>query len=122
MAVKTEAPAPTEMSDREPWGLAKLLCRHVTDRGQRSFWLGALLCVGLLVRLFWDNLGHFYYAWTTDENYSHGFMVPLPIALYSKIASPLQLLASRVASTAMNATGVPVLCEGNRMTLPGGLQ
>jgi exosortase len=50
------------------------------------------------------------------------FMVPLPIALYSKIASPLQLLASRVASTVMNATGVPVLCEGNRMTLPGGLQ
>ena len=49
-------------------------------------------------------------------------MVPLPIALYSKIASPLQLLASRVASTVMNATGVPVLCEGNRMTLPGGLQ
>ena len=27
------------------------------------------------------------------------FMVPLPIALYSKIASPLQLFASRVAST-----------------------
>ena len=50
------------------------------------------------------------------------FMVPLPIALYSRIASPLQLLASRVASTVMNATGVPVLCEGNRMTLPGGLQ
>ncbi len=50
------------------------------------------------------------------------FMVPLPIALYSKIASPLQLLASRVASTVMNATGVPVLCEGNKMTLPGGLQ
>ena len=49
-------------------------------------------------------------------------MVPLPIALYSKIASPLQLLASRVASTVMNATGVPVLCEGNKMTLPGGLQ
>ena len=50
------------------------------------------------------------------------FMVPLPIALYSRIASPLQLLASRVASTVMNATGVPVLCEGNRMTLPGGIQ
>ncbi len=50
------------------------------------------------------------------------FMVPLPIALYSKIASPLQLFASRVASTLMTATGLPVLCEGNKMTLPGGLQ
>ena len=138
--------------------------------------------------MFWNNSDHFYYAWTTDENYSHGFlvplislyfaalvapagpcpssagngwailllfrllvrlvtiplpipflgdiaflvglaggftllcgaaafrpywfgffflifMVPLPVALYSKIASPLQLLASRVASTVMNATG-----------------
>jgi exosortase/archaeosortase family protein len=50
------------------------------------------------------------------------FMVPLPIAMYSRIASPLQLLASRAASTVMNATGVPVLREGNRMTLPGGVQ
>ena len=32
------------------------------------------------------------------------------------------MLASQVASTVMNATGVPVLCEGNRMTLPGGVQ
>jgi exosortase len=50
------------------------------------------------------------------------FMVPLPIALYSRIASPLQLLASQVASAVMNATGVPVLCEGNKMTLPGNVQ
>ena len=50
------------------------------------------------------------------------FMVPLPIAMYSRIASPLQLLASHMASAIMNATGVPVLCEGNRITLPGGVQ
>ena len=31
--------------------------------------------------LFRDVLWHFYYAWTTDENYSHGFLVPL-IAVY----------------------------------------
>ena len=42
----------------------------------------------MFVRIFWDNLGHFYYAWTTDENYSHGFLVPL-ISLY---------FANRVAS------------------------
>ncbi len=168
--------------------------------------LGTVVCLGLFARVFWANLGHFYYAWTTDENYSHGFlvplislyfanqvarsgpvpirggiwtgsvlllvallcrlvtiplpieflgdlalviglvglftvlfgtlalkrywfaffflifMIPLPIALYSRIASPLQLLASQVASALMNASGLPVLCEGNRMTLPGGLQ
>src|ERR1700726_1378580 len=49
-------------------------------------------------------------------------MVPLPIALYTRIASPLQLLASRIATVALNATGIPVLCEGNMMTLPGGVQ
>ena len=69
-----------------------------------------LLCGTAALRRYW--FGFFFLI----------FMVPLPVALYSKIASPLQLLASRVASTVMNATGVPVLCEGNRMTLPGGLQ
>ena len=50
------------------------------------------------------------------------FMVPLPIAMYSRIASPFQLIASQLASAVMNLTGIPVLCEGNRMTLPGGVQ
>jgi len=186
--------------------LATLIARAATDPERRAGLICALVCLGLFLRVFWANLGHFYYAWTTDENYSHGFlvplisvyfanraasrgpvpirggtmlggfllvvslavrlitiplpipflsdialllgltglftvmmgstalkrywfaffflvfMVPLPIALYSKIASPLQLFASRVASALMNASGLPVLCEGNRMTLPGGLQ
>jgi exosortase len=206
MVMTTEGTTPLPQSDQTTPGLLTLLCRDMADPGQRMFWCGALICIGLFTRLFWTNLDHFYYAWTTDENYSHGFlvplislyfaglvarggpvplkagqglgglllsaallvrlvtillpipflgdiafliglagmftllcgttalrrywfsffflifMVPLPIALYSKIASPLQLLASRVASTVMNTTGVPVLCEGNRMTLPGGLQ
>jgi len=186
--------------------LLVLFSQAVRDPTQRVTVIGGLICLTLFGILFWDNLWHFYYAWTTDDNYSHGFlvpllsfyfasqvvrrgpveirsgvmsggillglallgrlitiplpipflgdlavlvglagmftlilgtkalsrywfvffflvfMVPLPIAMYSRIASPLQLLASRVASTVMNATGVPVLCEGNRMTLPGGVQ
>jgi exosortase len=50
------------------------------------------------------------------------FMIPLPVALYALIASPLQLLASRLASGILNRTGVPVLTVGNMMTLPGGVQ
>lgn len=50
------------------------------------------------------------------------FMVPLPIALYTQIASPLQFGVSRVASEVLNLTGLPVLREGNKMTLPGGTQ
>ncbi|MGP0069175.1 MAG: exosortase/archaeosortase family protein [Isosphaeraceae bacterium] len=206
MAALPEAPVPNIPSDADPWILARLVVRPATDPEQRLQWLGAWLCLGLFALVFWDSLGHFYYAWTTDENYSHGFlvplislyfanqvarrgptpargggwlggsmlvsalvvrllttqmpvpfvealaflvalagmftllygtsalksywfaffflvfMVPLPVELYSKIASPLQLLASQVASSVMNATGVPVLREGNRMTLPGGVQ
>jgi exosortase len=206
MAALPEAPAPTIPNDAGPWNLARLVTRPAADPEQRLPWLGALLGLGLFALVFWDSLAHFYHAWTTDENYSHGFlvplislcfanrvarrglvpirggawlggsmllfalavrllttempipfvealaflvglagmftllygttalkcygfaffflvfMVPLPVELYSKIASPLQLLASRVASSVMNATGVPVLCEGNKMTLPGGVQ
>ncbi len=50
------------------------------------------------------------------------FMIPLPIALYSAIASPLQRLVSVVGSGFLNAISVPVLCQGNMMTLPGGVQ
>ncbi len=49
------------------------------------------------------------------------FMVPLPVALYTSIATPLQLLVSRVAADLLTLTGLPVLREGNTMTLPGGL-
>ncbi len=168
--------------------------------------LGALAASALLALIFWSNLSHFLLSWSTDENYSHGFlvpfislyfanlaaergsverrggsglgiclltvalllklatvvivvgtlgdlafliaiagvtaliggvevlkrygfaigflvfMVPLPVSLYAMIASPLQLLVSKVASIFLNATGVPVLTEGNMMTLPGGVQ
>ena len=50
------------------------------------------------------------------------FMIPLPVALYTMLANPLQLVVSRAASVIMNAVGVPVLCEGNMMTLPGGIK
>jgi exosortase len=182
------------------------LFQAALDHRKRGSWIGAVICLGLFAGLFRANLEHFYRVWTTDENYSHGFlvplislyfayliarrgsvpvtggitvgialltfsiagrlatipvpiffladlsllvglaglfallcgtaalkrywfafffllfMVPMPYALYSRFASPLQLLASRVASTVMNASGVPVLCEGNKMTLPGGIQ
>jgi exosortase len=167
---------------------------------------GMAVSLGLLGVAYADNFRHFFHTWMTDENYSHGFlvpllslyfaneaakrgpipnrmgvgggivliglsvvgrlvtivvpvgvagdvslllglagvvslitgaeslrrfrfallflifMVPLPIALYSAIASPLQLLVSRIAAGVLNAINIPVLCEGNEMTLPGGLR
>src|SRR5215212_4413659 len=43
--------------------------------------LGAAGCLALVALIFWPSLRHFAYVWTTDENYSHGFLVPL-ISLY----------------------------------------
>jgi exosortase len=210
MAATHESQCPPTEDPVEPSPPSMTLARFLLDAAARPdhrlTMIGGMICLILYGILFRDSLWHFYYAWTTDENYSHGFlvpllclyfanqvmqrgpvpvrageflggtllgiallgrlitiplpipflgdlalllglagifalllgtmalrrywfaffflvfMVPLPIALYSRIASPLQLLASQVASTVMNATGVPVLCEGNRMTLPGGVQ
>lgn len=206
MAALSEAPDSGSANARSPWNLAAVFRQSLARPTDRPVWCGALACTALFLLLFRDILWHFYYSWTTDENYSHGFlvplialyfadqatrrgpvavrgggglgvamliasvlirmltiplpipflgqlafivglagifsilfgrdglqrywfaftflvfMVPLPVAVYSRLASPLQLLASQVASGVMNATGVPVLREGNHMTLPGGVQ
>jgi len=193
-------------STREAPALLSSLRKAWGDSGQRVTLLGAMGCLFLIGLMYWANLVHFVFIWSTDENYGHGFlvplislyfadqaarrgpvavklgvglgaglliaalcgklatvvvpvgtvgdysfllalagascllwgrealrrywfaffflvfMVPLPVRLYSAIASPLQLLVSQVASAVLNATGVPVLCEGNMMTLPGNVR
>jgi exosortase len=188
-----------------PSGLA-LLRGAWAGAETRPALLGAAVCLALLALTFWPSLSHFAYVWTTDENYSHGFlvpllslyfaneaarrgptplrggvgigltllvlalagrlatipvpvpfvgdlsfllglagvcalmagggalrrygfalafllfMIPLPVALYTAFASPLQMLVSRIASVILNAGGIPVLCEGTMMTLPGGIR
>ena len=44
--------------------------------------------------------------------------IPLPTILFNQITFPLQLLASRLASTLLQWVGVPVLQEGNIIQLP----
>ena len=186
--------------------LFALLADARFEPGTRATLAGAAVAAGFLGMIFWKNIAHFWLSWSTDENYSHGFlvplislyfanmatergpvpvrgggalglallagallvklgtvviavgtlgdlaliaavagvvallagsaalrrygfaiaflvfMVPLPVALYAAIASPLQLFVSKMASVFLNATGVPVLTEGNMMTLPGGVQ
>ncbi len=186
--------------------LVALAARAWIEPGTRATLAGAAAAAGFLALIYWKNIVHFWLSWSTDENYSHGFlvplislyfanlasergpvpvrkgtalglslligalivklatvvivvgtlgdlalivsiagvvallagsaalrrygfaiaflvfMIPLPVALYAAIASPLQLMVSKVASIFLNATGVPVLTEGNMMTLPGGVQ
>jgi exosortase len=46
-------------------------------------------------------------------------MVPLPEIIFNRITFPLQMIASRLGETAIAASGVPVLREGNILVLPG---
>jgi len=45
-------------------------------------------------------------------------MIPIPAIIFNQITFPLQLLASKVASTTLPWMGVPVLREGNVINLP----
>ena len=187
----------------EPGPLVGLVRSAWSDLARRPTLLGFFAAVGLLVAMFGSNLAHMVFVWSSDENYGHGFlvplialyfaneatrggefayrpgtgvgvillfgailgrlatvvvpvgfvadlamlaglagivaivfgggalrrygfaigflafMVPLPIALYARIASPLQLSVSSMAAWLLNVVGVPALCEGNMITLPG---
>ena len=176
------------------------------DPVTRPLAIGGLASMGLLVLMFWENLSHFLLIWSSDENYSHGFlvpllslyfaneaagrgpvavrsgvvlgstmlglamllkvstiilpspvvgdlglilalagiccllagagvlkrywfavfflffMIPLPVALYSTIANPLQLVVSKMATSLLNLLDIPSLCEGTMITLAGGNQ
>ncbi len=45
------------------------------------------------------------------------FMFPIPAIVYARITLPLQLFASSVAETVLNAAGIPVLRDGNILEL-----
>jgi exosortase len=50
------------------------------------------------------------------------FMIPIPAMIYSQITLKFQLLASSIASNALNMIGIPVLQTGNVLELPNGMQ
>ena len=46
------------------------------------------------------------------------FMIRIPLFVYQQLTFPLQILASQVAATVLNAIGIPVLRDGNILELP----
>lgn len=73
-----------------------------------------LVTAGLIVLLFgWKFFRTALFPWAVLI-----LMIPIPAILYNQITFPLQLLASRVAAAVLSILGIPVLREGNVITLP----
>jgi exosortase len=79
-----------------------------------SFLIVAAGLIGLF--LGWDFFRALLFPWAFLF-----LMIPIPAIIFSQITFPLQLLASKVASTMLPWMAVPVLREGNVIVLPGGV-
>ena len=76
--------------------------------------LSLLIVLGGLIVLFlgWSFFRALLFPWAFLL-----LMIPIPAIIFNQITFPLQLLASKVASTVLPWMGVPVLRQGNVMTL-----
>ena len=74
-----------------------------------------LLTLAALIILFlgWKYMRAMLFPWAFLL-----LMIPVPNILFNQITFPLQLLASKVASTVLPRLGVPVFREGNVIQLP----
>jgi len=103
------------------WGLPLLalgLCTLVLGQMGAELFLSrfSLLIVlaGLIVFfLGWNFFRALWFPWAFLL-----LMIPIPTLVFNEITFPLQLLASKVASTTLPWLGVPVLREGNVLILP----
>lgn len=103
------------------WGLLFLFCGLclliLGQMGAEIFLARAslLIVLGGLVVLFlgWNFFRAVLFPWALLF-----LMIPIPAILFNQITFPLQILASKVASTMLPWMGVPVLREGNVIILP----
>ena len=77
--------------------------------------LSLLIALAGLIALFlgWNFFRALWFPWAFLL-----LMIPIPAIVFQQITFPLQLLASKVASTTLPWMGVPVLREGNVIVLP----
>jgi exosortase len=73
-----------------------------------------LLVAGLIIYFAgWSYFRFLLFPWAVLF-----LMIPIPMIVYNQIVFPLQLLASRLATSLLTLVGVPVLREGNVLNLP----
>lgn len=71
----------------------------------------------ILISLILFNLGHGVIRRLYFPLFFLFFMIPIPATLYSMVAFPLQLFASKVSANAIYSIGIPVIREGNVLNL-----
>jgi exosortase len=112
----------TNLRPRPSWSglffLAAGLCLLILGQlGAELFLsrLSLLIVLGALTVLFlgWNFFRALLFPWAFLL-----LMIPIPAIIFNQITFPLQLLASKVASTTLPWMGVPVLREGNVIVLP----
>ncbi|MGA9977126.1 MAG: VPLPA-CTERM-specific exosortase XrtD [Candidatus Sulfotelmatobacter sp.] len=112
----------SEIIPKPAWsGLALVACALcvliVGQLGAELFLarISMLLLIAGLVVLFlgWNFFRAVFFPWAFLF-----LMIPIPTLLYNQITFPLQLLASQVAADVLQLLNVPVLREGNVITLP----
>jgi exosortase len=73
-----------------------------------------LLLAGFVIYFMgWESFRKVLFPWACLF-----LMIPIPAIVYNQIAFPLQIVASRLASSLLALLGVPVLREGNILQLP----
>jgi exosortase len=103
------------------WGLLFLgagLCLLIVGQLGAELFLSRVslvIVLGSLIVLFcgWSFFRALLFPWAFLL-----LMIPIPAIVFNQITFPLQLLASKVASTTLPWMGVPVLREGNVIILP----
>jgi exosortase len=112
----------TNLSPRPSWSglfflLAGLCLLILGQMGAELFLsrLSLLIVLAALTVLFlgWNFFRVLLFPWAFLL-----LMIPIPTIIFNQITFPLQLLASKVASTTLPWMGVPVLREGNVIILP----
>ena len=103
------------------WGLGLLalgLCVLVVGQMGAELFLSRLSFLIVLASLIVLFLGWTFFRAVLFPLAFLLLMIPIPTIVFNQITFPLQLLASKVASTILPWMGVPVLREGNVIVLP----
>jgi exosortase len=105
--------APATTDGRGLWLTAAACLLYLVGKLGAEFFLMRISLVVLLAGLVWT-------FWGAQRLRRLAFplvllltMVPLPAVLYNRLAAPLQLFASEVASVSLQALSIPVYQDGN---------